>query len=433
MALKMKMAHSQALHLYHYGQQTPNGSFEQFQRRVKLIKKHKFVKLGNTRMRRQQSTSPGKAGCDRQDRMLLINGILYRSSSTRLTKASKLVSRKATPKQSPMTTSVIVKNMNRKKMHTVTVRGVRFKVDGQGTKLQRVDCTNTQDRTTVSRVDIGGTTFIQTKDGMLEKVFDNQTKCVINRVKQRSIATAAAKFKKDNIRGKKKLCLFYSRFGKCSRGDKCPYTHDPDKIAVCTRFLRGTCKLEQCPFSHKVSKEKMPVCAFFLRGVCAREDCPYLHVKVSHGAQICQDFVNGFCSLADKCKKLHTLTCPAFSKTGVCPDGKKCRLQHKRENKRKANTAARAKYTEALSESVVKVAGRAVKRKCSTEAPKDSQEPDARDPEGSLPRKLARLPAFISLADYSTDESPAQTPHRAAKRQHKDASTNSSLQIKPRI
>ncbi len=31
--------------------------------------------------------------------------------------------------------------------------------------------------------------------------------------------------------------MFYNRFGKCNRGDKCPYIHDPDKIAVCTRYV----------------------------------------------------------------------------------------------------------------------------------------------------------------------------------------------------
>lgn len=66
------------------------------------------------------------------------------------------------------------------------------------------------------------------------------------------------------------------------------------------RFLRGTCKIEKCPYSHKVAKEKMPVCAFFLRGVCTREDCPYLHVKVNQGAELCEDFITGFCSLAEK-------------------------------------------------------------------------------------------------------------------------------------
>ncbi|KAG1684588.1 Zinc finger CCCH domain-containing protein 3 [Nymphon striatum] len=31
-------------------------------------------------------------------------------------------------------------------------------------------------------------------------------------------------------------CMFYNRFGKCNKDEKCVFLHDPDKIAVCTRF-----------------------------------------------------------------------------------------------------------------------------------------------------------------------------------------------------
>ena len=61
------------------------------------------------------------------------------------------------------------------------------------------------------------------------------------------------------------------------------------------RFLRGTCKVTDCPFSHKVAKDKMPVCLHYLRGTCSRDNCPYRHVKMSKDAEICQDFLNGYC------------------------------------------------------------------------------------------------------------------------------------------
>lgn len=85
--------------------------------------------------------------------------------------------------------------------------------------------------------------------------------------------------------------MYYNRFGRCNRGERCPYIHDPEKVAVCTRcppplawgrfcagpcpwsllalphtlfswccrFVRGTCKKTDgtCPFSHHVSKEKV--------------------------------------------------------------------------------------------------------------------------------------------------------------------------------
>lgn len=35
--------------------------------------------------------------------------------------------------------------------------------------------------------------------------------------------------------GDVRYCLYYNRFGRCSRGDCCPFIHDPDKISICTR------------------------------------------------------------------------------------------------------------------------------------------------------------------------------------------------------
>ncbi|KAI1888800.1 hypothetical protein AGOR_G00172470 [Albula goreensis] len=134
----------------------------------------------------------------------------------------------------------------------------------------------------------------------------------------------------------RQYCMYYNRFGKCNRGAACPYIHDPDKVAVCTRFLRGTCKQTDgsCPFSHKVSKEKMPVCSYFLKGICNNSSCPYSHVYVSRTAAVCQDFVKGYCPKGEKCKQKHTLLCPDFSSTGTCPRGSKCKLQHRQRAKR---------------------------------------------------------------------------------------------------
>ncbi|KAK7115498.1 hypothetical protein V1264_001353 [Littorina saxatilis] len=323
------------------------------QRKRLLLKRLQWMKKYNLTRKRlnRRESSPTKSSLQdsKQENLVMINGILYKSSSRRLTKASSSATKFrasasasafGSASQTKLSSAVVVRNVKQHKMQTVTVRGISFTMDSRGTKLRRVQSSNEQDKSAaVSRVDVGGTTYIQNKEGILEKISDNQSRSVINRVKQRSIARVAAKFKKDNTKSKKKNCLFYSRFGKCSRGDSCPFLHDPEKIAVCTRFLRGTCKVENCPFSHKVSKEKMPVCAFFLRGVCTRENCPYLHVKVSQGAEICKDFVNGFCPLAEKCQKMHTLTCPHFAKTGVCPEGKKCRLLHRKVNRRQKQRA----------------------------------------------------------------------------------------------
>lgn len=52
---------------------------------------------------------------------------------------------------------------------------------------------------------------------------------------------------------KRKYCQFFTRFGKCNKDDgKCPYTHDRSKIAVCTKFLKGSCSDINCKLTHKV-------------------------------------------------------------------------------------------------------------------------------------------------------------------------------------
>lgn len=55
-----------------------------------------------------------------------------------------------------------------------------------------------------------------------------------SRAVQRSLAIIRqAKQKKEK---KKEYCMYYNRFGKCNRGERCPYIHDPEKVAVCTRY-----------------------------------------------------------------------------------------------------------------------------------------------------------------------------------------------------
>ncbi|XP_035753008.1 zinc finger CCCH domain-containing protein 3 [Egretta garzetta] len=166
---------------------------------------------------------------------------------------------------------------------------------------------------------------------------------IASRAVQRSLAIIRqAKQKKK----KKEYCMYYNRFGKCNRGESCPYIHDPEKVAVCTRFLRGTCKKTDgtCPFSHKVSKDKMPVCSYFLKGICSNSNCPYSHVYVSRKAEVCQDFLKGYCPMGEKCKKKHTLVCPDFAKKGVCPRGARCKLLHpqKKRHPREAEDGDRS-------------------------------------------------------------------------------------------
>lgn len=41
--------------------------------------------------------------------------------------------------------------------------------------------------------------------------------------------------------------MYYNRFGRCNRGQQCPYIHDPEKVAVCTRYSLGRVRSRVCP------------------------------------------------------------------------------------------------------------------------------------------------------------------------------------------
>ncbi|XP_034524601.1 zinc finger CCCH domain-containing protein 3 isoform X2 [Ailuropoda melanoleuca] len=166
------------------------------------------------------------------------------------------------------------------------------------------------------------------------------SRSLASRAVQRSLAIVR-QARQRRRKQQQEYCMYYNRFGRCNHGQHCPYIHDPDKVAVCTRFLRGTCKKTDgtCPFSHHVSKEKMPVCSYFLKGICSNSSCPYSHVYVSRKAEVCTDFLKGYCPLGAKCKKKHTLLCPDFSRRGLCPRGAQCQLLH-RSQKRLGRRAA---------------------------------------------------------------------------------------------
>nr|CCA14609.1 hypothetical protein PPL_03164 [Albugo laibachii Nc14] len=120
-------------------------------------------------------------------------------------------------------------------------------------------------------------------------------------------------------------CLFYNRFGQsisltnfkivqsissigcCNKKNACKYIHDSRKVAVCPKFLIGSCDNPKCLLSHKHDQNKMPVCKLFLRGACTRESCKYRHIKVSSSADICPAFLKGYCPLQSQCCLKHEL------------------------------------------------------------------------------------------------------------------------------
>nr|XP_029116510.1 LOW QUALITY PROTEIN: uncharacterized protein LOC105060998 [Elaeis guineensis] len=136
---------------------------------------------------------------------------------------------------------------------------------------------------------------------------------------------------------KQQYCQFFTRFGKCNKnGGKCPFIHDPAKVAICTKFLKGLCSSTNCKLTHKVLPERMPDCSYFLRGLCTNTNCPYRHINVNRNASICEGFLRGYCADGDECRKKHSYVCPLFEATGKCPQGSKCKLYHpKSKNKSK--------------------------------------------------------------------------------------------------
>ncbi|KAJ0065773.1 hypothetical protein NL108_018281 [Boleophthalmus pectinirostris] len=225
--------------------------------------------------------------------------------------------------------------------------------------------------------------------------------------------------------GQGQFCMFYNRFGRCNRGTSCPYVHDPDKVAVCTRFLRGRCKQgDECPFSHKVSKDKMPVCLFFLKGRCSHPECPYSHVYVSKNAQVCELFLRGYCPQGQKCKKKHTLVC--LDKN--CSRGDDCKLQHKQPIRRSAAKKPRphAKRSRAQTPDPAAVhSSSPAPQSCPGPSSGPSPGPSSGPSPGPSPGPLQKLPSFISLC--SSPEDPDTPPGGAV------VGRGWSLQIKPRF
>ncbi len=125
-------------------------------------------------------------------------------------------------------------------------------------------------------------------------------------------------------------CLFYNRFGRCSRGDECLKIHDSKRIALCPRFLRGTCNQQNCLFSHEISAEKMPLCSHYAKGCCSRENCPYSHVFYGKNADICLRFArDGYCSLGAKCNRAHVRECVEYLHEGKCSKSDECPFMHR--------------------------------------------------------------------------------------------------------
>ena len=121
-----------------------------------------------------------------------------------------------------------------------------------------------------------------------------------------------------------------SWLGHCPKGPLCPYTHNPDNVAMCKDYLQtGDCIAgDSCDLSHDPTPERVPACLHFLRGKCSNVSCRYAHVRVNPSAPVCRDFaVFGYCGKGASCNERHVHECPDYANNGACHN-KQCRLPH---------------------------------------------------------------------------------------------------------
>ncbi|XP_061372171.1 uncharacterized protein LOC133314677 [Gastrolobium bilobum] len=225
------------------------------------------------------------------------------------------------------------------------IGSVRYRMDPSRRTLQRISDDESMSSASICsglaakrayiprRLVIGNDEYVRIGNGnQLIRDPKKRTRKLANEKVRWSLHTA-----RQRLARKQKYCQFFTRFGKCNKdGGKCPYIHDPSKIAVCTKFLNGLCSTPNCKLTHKVIPERMPDCSYFLQGLCSNRNCPYRHVNVNPKASICEGFLKGYCADGNECRKKHSYVCPSFEATGTCTHGTQCKLHHpKKQSKGK--------------------------------------------------------------------------------------------------
>lgn len=257
-------------------------------------------------------------------------------------------------------------------MGEVIIDGVTFEFDETGTKLvkkqsasvARAETQTDKDteveakQSTPLRTSVNGQDFVRTKTGNMisQAVLDQRQENRLNsaklkrmgeigkeiaerqRLRNQGRQQAAAAASASKSRKAKTLCAYYNKTGQCKNGLRCPYKHDPDRVAICPRFLRPAgCPLPMgtCPLSHNSTPERVPHCVHFLAtaGACRNGDaCRYTHPVqtdlLTNESPICMAFSDfGWCSNGRSCNKRHTWDCPEFLRKGKC-ERRGCRLMH---------------------------------------------------------------------------------------------------------
>ncbi|KAI7908089.1 uncharacterized protein BX663DRAFT_492947 [Cokeromyces recurvatus] len=226
---------------------------------------------------------------------------------------------------------------------------------------------------------------------------------------------------------KPRYCGFYTRYGKCPNGSRCPFLHDPNRRAICPRFLQNRCKktASTCRLSHTPSPHIMPHCVHFQKGHCTNDPCIYMHVKVSSDAPVCRAFaMEGYCPKGLECDEKHIHVCPEFAETGKCSNAN-CRLPHVARRTATTSTATNNKDGKKQS-GIVRLSSwmspsyfyaqktaKAEKKKVIEEAAASKvwTHPDLKSMQGNKPitskdeiREKEEAEGFIRLFDESDDD-----------------------------
>ncbi|KMP06953.1 zinc finger domain-containing protein [Coccidioides immitis RMSCC 2394] len=197
--------------------------------------------------------------------------------------------------------------------YKIVIQEIPFQVIKGGSKLIRLSNDPTAANATPKKVNVGGVTFVRSKNGNLHR-----------------LGAVVSKKKTGAVRKKDELCKRFTATGSCYKGPKCSYIHDPNKVAICKEFLQtGKCSAgPSCDLSHEPSPERSPACVHFIRGRCSNPACRYAHIRVTPGAPVCRDFaILGYCSKGDQCQDRHVIECPDYANMGKCAK-QKCPLPH---------------------------------------------------------------------------------------------------------
>lgn len=169
------------------------------------------------------SGNPAVSSKSGEYNLLNINGVLYKSSSTKLRKQpSTSIDNKS-------------RQLNRQSSTgnscSLYVRGEKFLLDPTGKKLVRA-ASDSQNAMTKKRIYIGGLTYIAKSNNTYEPTNSHNTRLHLNVAKQKSINMLSRNLVKSNV-----TCQIYRKLGKClalQRG-RCSKVHDRNQVAICQK------------------------------------------------------------------------------------------------------------------------------------------------------------------------------------------------------